>query len=135
MRFGRAGSGRGRPPVCQSGCDQVVQVKSSRSKTGNHISSRNVLKRVEQLDGEALEITYIPRDQHKSVSKSSDSQHRVLIKLIGSTMHPSRPGSKRAAIHWQDLVSSLDLVKPILDLLSLGGILRTRNLDSRLSLA
>ena len=69
------------------------------------------------------------------VHLGNSGNHRVLVERVGLAMHQPGPTTEGRTVHREVLESVADLIQPVLDLLSFGGILFASQFDPGLNLA
>ena len=90
---------------------------------------------ISQFNPKLVEVTHVPGDHSQSVNDGCRRNHRVFGHSVRPPVHETCPLPEGGRVHRQYTVGSQDLVQPGFQLLCLGLILITGNLDPRLYLS
>ena len=89
---------------------------------------------IEYFYPEPAVITDIAGCDDQIVDCGGRGNHRVFNEVVRLPMHETRPGPKCPGVHYEDVVTLGNLLKPQLELGGFFGVLLARELNSRLNL-
>src|SRR3989442_10244640 len=85
---------------------------------------------IDELRAESGKVALISCGYFESVDAGGGCNHGVLEEMLSLSFHQPRPFAEAGSVHRQDVVGSLQLIQPGLDLKGLSWVLLSRLVDA-----